>query len=115
MRDKTSRLAPTFKFNKRAELFIGTHNKAFSVVAIRISNKDCSPVTFHGLRRRQEVQLPGRQSQTISFSRDADVPISSHGFAQHLQRRRIRFDGALRVRIQIDGTSQLFRLDNGYY
>jgi len=33
MRDKTSRLTLTFKFNKGAELFVSVHNKALSVVA----------------------------------------------------------------------------------
>jgi hypothetical protein len=33
----------TFKFNKRAELFLGVHNKAPSVVAVRVNNPDCSP------------------------------------------------------------------------
>jgi hypothetical protein len=33
----------TFKFNKRAELFIGTHNETLSVIAMRVSNPDRSP------------------------------------------------------------------------
>jgi hypothetical protein len=33
-----------FQFNKRAELFIGVHNKAPSVVAMRVSNPDCIPL-----------------------------------------------------------------------
>jgi hypothetical protein len=34
----------TLKFNKRAELFVGMHNKAFSVAALCINNPDRSPV-----------------------------------------------------------------------
>ncbi len=33
----------TLKFNKRGELFVGVHNKAPSVAAMRVSNPDCSP------------------------------------------------------------------------
>jgi len=36
-----------FKFKKRRQLFIGTHNEPFSV-AMRISNPDCSPVGING-------------------------------------------------------------------
>jgi hypothetical protein len=36
----------TFKFNKRAELFVGVDNKAPPVVAVRICNKDCLPVAI---------------------------------------------------------------------
>jgi hypothetical protein len=37
-----------FKFDKRSQLFIGVHNETLSVVAVRVSNPDCSPV---GLNR----------------------------------------------------------------
>jgi hypothetical protein len=30
------------------ELFIGTHNEALSVAAMRVSNPDRSPVVIHG-------------------------------------------------------------------
>jgi hypothetical protein len=33
-----------FKFHKRSQLFIRTHNETLSVVAMRISNPDRSPV-----------------------------------------------------------------------
>src|SRR5260370_19714220 len=32
-----------FKFHKRGQLFIRTHNEALSIVAMRVSNEDCSP------------------------------------------------------------------------
>jgi hypothetical protein len=37
-----------FKFHKRSQLFIRTHNETFSVVAMRVSNPDCSPARIHG-------------------------------------------------------------------
>jgi hypothetical protein len=33
-----------FKFNKRRQLFIRTHNETLSVAAMRVSNPDRSPV-----------------------------------------------------------------------
>jgi hypothetical protein len=38
----------TFKFNKRAELFIRVHNETLSVVSVRISNPDRSPLRING-------------------------------------------------------------------
>ena len=32
-----------FQFQKRSQLFVGVHNKTFSVVTVCISNPDCSP------------------------------------------------------------------------
>jgi hypothetical protein len=48
----SERLAPAsanhrFKFQKRSQLFIRTHNETLSVVAVRVSNEDCSPVRIH--------------------------------------------------------------------
>ena|SRR5436190_3443806 len=37
-----------FKFNKRAELFVGVHNKALSVAAMRVCNPDRSPAGING-------------------------------------------------------------------
>jgi hypothetical protein len=37
-----------FKFDKRAELFVGAHNKAPSVVAVRVKNPDRSPLRING-------------------------------------------------------------------
>jgi hypothetical protein len=42
IRDKTSRLNLTFKFNKPAEFVVVGHNKAPSVVAMRVNNPDCA-------------------------------------------------------------------------
>jgi hypothetical protein len=37
-----------FKFHKRSQLFISTHNEPLSVAAMRVSNEDCSPLRIHG-------------------------------------------------------------------
>jgi len=37
-----------FEFNKRRQLFLSTHNEALPIAAMRVSNKDCSPVGIHG-------------------------------------------------------------------
>jgi hypothetical protein len=38
----------SFKFKKRCQFFVGTHNEPFSVVAMRVCNPDLSPVGIHG-------------------------------------------------------------------
>jgi len=38
----------TFKFNKRAQFFVGMRNEALSVVAVRVNNPDRSPVGING-------------------------------------------------------------------
>jgi hypothetical protein len=35
-----------FQFEKRSQLFVGVHNKALSVAAMRINNPDCSALTI---------------------------------------------------------------------
>jgi hypothetical protein len=37
-------LYDTLKFSEGGQLFVGMHNKAPSVVAVRVCNPDCSPV-----------------------------------------------------------------------
>jgi hypothetical protein len=48
--DKGSHSAPNcrFKFQKRRQFFIGTHNETLSVAAMRVNNPDCSPVGING-------------------------------------------------------------------
>jgi hypothetical protein len=41
---KAARRIAAFKFNKRRQLFIGTHNETLSVAAMCVGNEDCSPV-----------------------------------------------------------------------
>src|SRR5439155_12293660 len=40
-----------FQLQKCSQLFIGTHNETLSVVAVCVSNPDCSPIEIHTLRR----------------------------------------------------------------
>ena len=37
-----------FKFKKRRQFFIRVHNQTFSIIAVRIDNKDRLPLTIHG-------------------------------------------------------------------
>jgi len=37
-----------FDFQKRRQLLIGPQNETLSIVAMRISNPDCSPVGING-------------------------------------------------------------------
>jgi len=36
-----------FKFDKRSQLFIRTHNEALSIAAMRVTNPDRSPVAIN--------------------------------------------------------------------
>jgi hypothetical protein len=44
-----------FKFKKRSQLFLRSHNETFSVVAVRVSNPDRSPV---GINRSNTAPTP---------------------------------------------------------
>jgi hypothetical protein len=37
-----------FQFHKRSQLFIRVHDETLSVVAMRVSNPDCSPLRSNG-------------------------------------------------------------------
>jgi len=37
-----------FQFHKRRQLFIGVHNETLSIIALCVSNEDCSRFTIHG-------------------------------------------------------------------
>jgi hypothetical protein len=37
-----------FEFHKSSQLFIGTHNETLPVVAMGVSNPDCSPLRING-------------------------------------------------------------------
>ena len=41
-------LCDSFKFDKRGQLFVRVHNETLSVVAMCVSNEDCSPARIHG-------------------------------------------------------------------
>jgi len=45
-----------FEFQKSRQLFIRVHNESLSVVAMRVSNPDCSPVGNQSLRRSPQLQ-----------------------------------------------------------
>jgi hypothetical protein len=51
----TSYATRRFKFKKRRQLFIRSHNKTLSVAAVRVSNPDCSPA---GIYRRDAAPTP---------------------------------------------------------
>jgi hypothetical protein len=59
-RTKLSSLS--FKFNKRAELFIGTHDETLSVVT-RVCNPDRSPV---GINRSNAAPTPSGFAEMVS-------------------------------------------------
>jgi hypothetical protein len=80
-----------FQFNKRGQLFIGSHNETLSVSAMRISNPDCSPFAVQScdtaptptgfaeiirdnfpvlsLRQRSNKSRPGKTTSPRSKSR----------------------------------------------
>jgi hypothetical protein len=37
-----------FKLDEHHQLIVSVYNAPFSVVAMRVSNPDCSPITMHG-------------------------------------------------------------------
>ncbi len=37
-----------FEFHKSAELFVGVHNKARSIISVCVNNPDCSPLRING-------------------------------------------------------------------
>jgi hypothetical protein len=39
---------PRIADSKRRQLFIRTHNETLSIIAVRVSNPDCSPSGIHG-------------------------------------------------------------------
>ena len=45
----------SFQFNKRAQLFVGSHNEPLPVVGVRVNNPDRSPV---GINRRDAAPTP---------------------------------------------------------
>jgi hypothetical protein len=49
-----------FQFQKRRHLFIRTHNETLSVIAMRVSNPDCSPS-----RSSAEIQLRPARFQPL--------------------------------------------------
>jgi hypothetical protein len=54
-----------FKFDKRRQLFIGTHNESLAIAVMCVRNPDCSPV---GINRRDVTQAPTGFVMKIEFS-----------------------------------------------
>src|SRR5712692_9061778 len=52
-----------FKFEKRRQPFIRTHNEPLTVAAMRVSNEDCSPVGVHA---RDVAPTPTGFAQIVS-------------------------------------------------
>jgi hypothetical protein len=50
-----------FKFQKRSQLFIGVHDQTLSIVAMRVSNPDRSPVPGLLGRTRTTTQIHSRK------------------------------------------------------
>jgi hypothetical protein len=55
-----------FEFQKRSQLFIGSHNQTLSVVAMWVSNPGCSPVRIHGWHAARIPTVLLRLSAAIS-------------------------------------------------
>ena len=54
-----------FKFKKRAEFFVGVHNEALSVIAVRIRNEDCLSV---GINRCDAAPTPTGAAEIVSHN-----------------------------------------------
>ena len=61
-----------FQFHESAQLFIRSHHETLSVVAVRICNKDCSPV---GIRCCNTAPTPTSLTEIVSD----DLPILHTG------------------------------------
>jgi hypothetical protein len=66
----------SFKFDKRAELLIGVHNKARSVVPMRVSNPDRSPLGINGC---DPAQTPAGFLEILSDYFPVYVPTLEYG------------------------------------
>jgi hypothetical protein len=53
-----------FQFQKRSQLFIRSHNQTFSVIAVRISNEDRSPV---GINRCDITPTPTGFAEIVRY------------------------------------------------
>jgi hypothetical protein len=59
----------TFKFNKSAELFVGMHDKAFSVAAVRVSNEDRSRLgNQYASRTRTDCTSKGHTQKSLTIA-----------------------------------------------
>jgi hypothetical protein len=51
MQLSAARMSRRFEFEKRRQLFIGAHNEAPSIIAMRVHDPDCPPLTINRWRR----------------------------------------------------------------
>jgi hypothetical protein len=51
-----------FKFQKRRQLLIRSHNETLSVAAMRVNNPDCSPFTIY---RRKTAPAPSGFAEIV--------------------------------------------------
>jgi hypothetical protein len=87
-----------FEFHKSSQLFIRTHDEALSVVAMRVSNEDRSPIGIHGCDAAQ--LQPARLSLSAMISQyficgDSNLamirgPKANHKFLDKDQKRSLR-------------------------
>jgi hypothetical protein len=60
-----------FEFHKRSQPFIGTHNEPLSIVAMCVSNPNCSPV---GINRCDTAPTPTGFAEVVGN----DFPVPFH-------------------------------------
>src|SRR5262245_620363 len=62
LRDQTHRelVSPPLQFHQRGQLFFGTHNEAFSVVAVRVSNPRSFALSTHRAERAATMRATSR-------------------------------------------------------
>jgi hypothetical protein len=78
-----------FRFNKRAELFVGMHNKAPSVAAVRICDKDRCPLEL--IVETQPQLQPALLSLSAMISHYFTNPTSLVGVLNRLRCRFTQF------------------------
>jgi hypothetical protein len=93
----------SFKFQKRRQLFIRSHNETLSVVAVCVCNPDCSPV---GINRWDAAPTPTDFDNSVIDRRAATwVALYSSGA------RQLFFSFNWRVSTQTQQISWDFMLD----
>jgi hypothetical protein len=78
--DSRSTLNRGFQFQKRSQLFIRTHNETLSIIAMCVSNPDCSAVA---IQRSDATSTPSGFAEIVSddfpnTSRAADLRLLFH-------------------------------------
>jgi hypothetical protein len=86
-----------FKFDKRSQLFIRTHNETLSVVAMCVGNKDCLPVRIN---RSDTTPTPAGCAEIVSYDSSASgkdfISFRCGGALEHrLQFCQLKLDAVL--------------------